>query len=132
ILELVERVAFEAREDPRVDRKSGVSQRLPITVLENAVSSAERRAILAGASRAVPRVSDVHGAVSAITGKLELEYEGELQGSATVARELIRKAAGSVLDERADNLSFDDVVGWFDGGGVLRISTDEPAEVCLE
>jgi magnesium chelatase subunit I len=131
ILELVERVAFEAREDPRVDRKSGVSQRLPITVLENAVSSAERRAVLAGAPRAVPRVSDVHGAISAITGKLELEYEGELQGSATVARELIRKAAGSVLDERADNLSFDDVVGWFDGGGVLRISTDELAEVCL-
>jgi magnesium chelatase subunit I len=131
ILELVERVAFEAREDPRVDRKSGVSQRLPITVLENAVSSAERRAVLAGATRAVPRVSDVHAAVSAITGKLELEYEGELQGAATVARELIRKAAGSVLDERADDLSFDDVVGWFDGGGVLRISSDEPAEVCL-
>jgi magnesium chelatase subunit I len=131
ILELVERVAFEAREDPRVDRKSGVSQSLPITVLENAVSSAERRAVLAGATRAVPRVSDVHAAVSAITGKLELEYEGELQGAATVARELIRKAAGSVLDERADDLSFDDVVGWFDGGGVLRISSDEPAEVCL-
>ncbi len=132
ILELVERVAFEGREDPRVDRKSGVSQRLPITVLENAVSGAERRAVLSGASRAVPRVSDVHGAVASITGKLELEYEGELQGAATVARELIRKAAGSVLDERADDISFDDVVAWFDGGGVLKFSPDEPAEACLE
>ena len=132
ILELVERVAFEAREDARVDRKSGVSQRLPITVLENAVSGAERRAVLAGAARAVPRVSDVHGAVSSITGKLELEYEGELQGSATVARELIRKAAGTVLDERADDVSFDAVVSWFDGGGVLKVSPDEPAEACLK
>ena len=132
MLELIERVAFEAREDPRVDRKSGVSQRLPITVLENAVSGAERRAVLGGTTRAVPRVSDVHGAVASITGKLELEYEGELQGPDVVARELIRKAAGSVLDERADALSFDTVVGWFDGGGVLKISADEPAAICLQ
>jgi magnesium chelatase subunit I len=131
ILELVERVAFEGREDARVDRKSGVSQRLPITVLENAVSGAERRAMLAGGSRAVPRVSDVHGAVSSITGKLELEYEGELQGAETVARELIRKAAGTLLDERADDISFDEIVQWFDGGGVLKFSPDEPADVCL-
>ncbi|HET7110092.1 MAG TPA: sigma 54-interacting transcriptional regulator [Gemmatimonadales bacterium] len=131
ILELVERVAFEGREDARVDRKSGVSQRLPITVLENAVSGAERRAILASGKRAVPRVSDVHGAVSSITGKLELEYEGELQGAETVARELIRKAAGSLLDERADEISFDEIVQWFDGGGVLKFSPDEPADVCL-
>ncbi|HET7602966.1 MAG TPA: sigma 54-interacting transcriptional regulator [Gemmatimonadales bacterium] len=131
ILELVERVAFEGREDARVDRKSGVSQRLPITVLENAVSGAERRAVTAGSKRAVPRVSDVHGAVSSITGKLELEYEGELQGSEVVARELIRKAAGSLLDERADEISFDEVVAWFDGGGVLKFSPDEPAEACL-
>jgi magnesium chelatase subunit I len=131
ILELVERVAFEGREDARVDRKSGVSQRLPITVLENAVSGAERRAMLASGKRAVPRVSDVHGAVSSITGKLELEYEGELQGAETVARELIRKAAGSLLDERADEISFDEIVQWFDGGGVLKFSPDEPADVCL-
>jgi magnesium chelatase subunit I len=131
ILELVERVAFEGREDARVDRKSGVSQRLPITVLENAVSGAERRAMLAAGKRAVPRVSDVHGAVSSITGKLELEYEGELQGAETVARELIRKAAGSLLDERADEISFDEIVQWFDGGGVLKFSPDEPADVCL-
>jgi magnesium chelatase subunit I len=114
-----------------VDRKSGVSQRLPITVLENAVSGAERRAMLAGSKRAVPRVSDVHGAVSSITGKLELEYEGELQGAETVARELIRKAAGSLLDERADEISFDAIVQWFDGGGVLKFSPDEPAAACL-
>ena len=80
VLEVIERIAFEAREDKRVDKRSGVSQRLPISVLENAVSNAERRATLLGEERIVPRVSDVYAAVPSITGKLELEYEGELQG----------------------------------------------------
>ncbi|HET7599961.1 MAG TPA: magnesium chelatase, partial [Gemmatimonadales bacterium] len=100
VLELIERVAFEAREDKRVDKRSGVSQRLPISVLENVVSNAERRAVSHGESRIVPRVSDVYAAVPSITGKLELEYEGELQGGDTVARELIRRAAGKVMEER--------------------------------
>src|SRR5438094_8844815 len=91
VLELIERVAFEAREDKRVDKRSGVSQRLPISVLESAVSNAERRAALLGEDRIVPRVSDVYAAVPSITGKLELEYEGELQGGDTIARELIRR-----------------------------------------
>src|SRR5207245_555127 len=80
ITELVERVAFEAREDKRVDKRSGVSQRLPIAVLENVISNAERRAIVTKEKSVVPRVSDVYAALPAITGKLELEYEGELQG----------------------------------------------------
>ncbi len=80
VLEVIERIAFEAREDKRVDKRSGVSQRLPISVLENAISNAERRATLLGEDRVVPRVSDVYAAVPSITGKLELEYEGELQG----------------------------------------------------
>src|ERR1041384_1131570 len=91
--EVVERVAFEARGDKRVDRRSGVSQRLPISVLEHAVSSAERRAITQGEREAVPRISDVYAALPSITGKLELEYEGELQGSEAIAKELIRRAA---------------------------------------
>src|SRR6266508_224104 len=100
VLELIERVAFEAREDKRVDKRSGVSQRLPISVLENAISNAERRTALLGEDRIVPRVSDVYAAVPSITGKLELEYEGELQGGDAIARELIRRAAGRVLEER--------------------------------
>ncbi len=130
IAELVERIAFEAREDKRVDRRSGVSQRLPISVLENAVSSAERRAVALGEDRIVPRVSDVYAAVPSITGKLELEYEGELQGGDTVARELIRRAAGAVLEARAGGLSLEPVVAWFDGGGALRIAADETTELC--
>ena len=94
ILEVIERVAFEAREDKRVDKRSGVSQRLPISVLENAVSNAERRVLTLGEERIVPRVSDVYAAVPSITGKLELEYEGELQGGDAIARELIRACRG--------------------------------------
>ena len=78
-----------------MDKRSGVSQRLPISVLENAVSNAERRALRWTRSEVVPRVSDVYAAVPSITGKLELEYEGELQGGDTIARELIRRAAGT-------------------------------------
>src|SRR5262245_32040531 len=132
ILELVERVAFEAREDKRVDRRSGVSQRLPISVLENVISNAERRALGQGEKRVVPRVSDVYAATPAITGKLELEYEGELQGGDTIARELIRRAAGRVLEERAGGADLSRIVAWFDQGGALKVSGDERAEVCIK
>jgi magnesium chelatase subunit I len=132
IAELIERIAFEAREDKRVDRRSGVSQRLPISVMENAVSSAERRAVSLGEDRIVPRVSDVYAAVPSITGKLELEYEGELQGGDTIARELIRRAAGAVLESRAGGASFEAIVAWFDQGGALRIAADETTELSLK
>ncbi len=130
VLELVERVAFEAREDKRVDKRSGVSQRLPISVLESSVSNAERRAVMFGESRIVPRVSDVYAAVPSITGKLELEYEGELQGGDTIARELIRRAAGRVLDERLGGADLGKVVAWFDQGGALKVPGDERTDLC--
>ncbi len=98
--ELIERIAFEAREDKRVDRRSGVSQRLPISVMDNVVSNAERRAIATKERAVVPRVSDVYAALPAITGKLELEYEGELQGAETIAKDLIRRAAGKTFEAR--------------------------------
>jgi magnesium chelatase subunit I len=128
VREVVERVAFEARGDKRVDRRSGVSQRLPISVLEHAVSSAERRAITQGEREAVPRISDVYAALPSITGKLELEYEGELQGSEAIAKELIRRAAlrtffdrlGDEEDERLDR-----IVVWFDQGSALKLGADE-------
>ncbi len=131
ILELIERVAFEARQDKRVDKRSGVSQRLPISVLEHAVSNAERRAILSQESQVVPRVSDVYAAMPSITGKLELEYEGELQGGDAIARELMRRAAGKVLEERVSQ-SLDGVVAWFDQGGALKVSDTERSELCLK
>src|SRR6201998_1475156 len=71
--EVVEEIAFQAREDKRIDRRSGVSQRLPITTLESAVSSAEQRAARTGEKCGFARVADIYAAMPAITGKLELE-----------------------------------------------------------
>ncbi len=131
LLEVVERVAFEAREDKRIDRRSGVSQRLPISVLEHAVSNAERRTLLAGEPEIVPRISDVNAALPSITGKIELEYEGELQGAETIARELVRRAAGVTLEERMGEIGLEGVVRWFDGGGALKVQGDERSDLCL-
>jgi magnesium chelatase subunit I len=132
VLEIIERVAFEAREDKRVDKRSGVSQRLPISTLENAISNAERRAAALGEDKVVPRVSDVYAAVPSITGKLELEYEGELQGGDTIARDLIRRAAGRVLEERMGGADLSKVVAWFDQGGALKVSGDQRSDICLK
>lgn len=131
VLEVIERVAFEAREDKRVDKRSGVSQRLPISVLEHAVSSAERRALQYAEAAVVPRISDIYMALPSITGKLELEYEGELQGGETIAKELIRRAAGTTLDERLGDLVLDGIVTWFDTGGALKVKSDERSTACL-
>jgi magnesium chelatase subunit I len=132
ITELIERVAFEARDDKRVDRRSGVSQRLPISLLENTISNAERRAVLTKERAVVPRVSDVYAALPAITGKLELEYEGELQGAEAIAKELIRRAAGKTFEARVGGANVDDMVHWFDEGGALKIAVDERSETCLK
>jgi magnesium chelatase subunit I len=132
VLEVIERVAFEAREDKRVDKRSGVSQRLPISVLENAISNAERRSTLQNEDLIVPRISDVYAAVPSITGKLELEYEGELQGGDTIARELIRRAAGKVLEDRMGGADLGKIVAWFDQGGALKVPGDEKTELCYK
>ena len=129
IAEMVEQVAFEARRDKRVDKRSGVSQRLPISLLEVVASNAERRALRAGTQRAVARVADVYARPSGlITGKIELEYEGELQGGDTVARELIRRAAGTVFSDRAPAAEVEEIVTWFDQGGALKIGVEEKGE----
>jgi len=124
LAELVERVAFEARTDKRIDRRSGVSQRMPISVLENVVSNAERRSIGLMEKDIVPRLADVYAALPAITGKIELEYEGELVGGAAIARELIRRAADATLKAHAPHASTDEIVMWFDAGAALQV-TDE-------
>src|SRR5580692_1390475 len=98
VREIVEAVAFAARADPKIDRRSGVSQRLPITTLENVVSNAERRALSHRELLVVPRVSDVYASLPSLTGKIELEYEGELRGAEDVGRELVRSAIATVFD----------------------------------
>jgi magnesium chelatase subunit I len=125
--QVVEEIAFQAREDKRVDRRSGVSQRLPITTLESVVSSAEQHTARAGETHNVARVADVYAALPAITGKLELEYEGELKGAETIARELIRTAIGRVFSKYFADVNFQPVVQWFEAGGELKIPEDVPA-----
>jgi magnesium chelatase subunit I len=118
---VVEEIAFQAREDKRVDRRSGVSQRLPITTLESAASSAEQRAVRLGEKTGVARVADIYAALPAITGKMELEYEGELKGADTIARELIRTAVGRVFSKNFAEANFQPVIQWFELGGELKL-----------
>jgi magnesium chelatase subunit I len=119
--QVVEEIAFQAREDKRVDRRSGVSQRLPITAMEGLVSSAEHRAARTGEKSVVARVADVYAALPAITGKMELEYEGELKGADTIARELIRTAVGRVFSKHFTDVNFQPVIQWFELGGELKL-----------
>lgn len=133
IREVVEQLAFSARDDKRIDKRSGVSQRLPISVLENVISNAERRALVTGESVAVPRVLDVYAALPSITGKLELEYEGELKGGDAVARELIRLAVGKVYTRLLDGQNVSTIVQWFDLGGNLKLDeTSSSADMVKE
>jgi magnesium chelatase subunit I len=128
IREVVEEVAFQARADRKVDKRSGVSQRLPITTLELVVSNAERRALGAREKVVVPRVTDIYAALPSITGKFELEYEGELRGAEQVARDLIRSAVGSVFTGIFDGVDTRTVVEWFDLGGSLPLGDNTSAD----
>ena len=128
--ELIEEIAFQAREDGRVDKMSGVSQRLPISLLELASANAEARALRSGDTPVV-RVSDVYAGLPAITGKLELEYEGELKGAENVAREVIRKAAGAVYAKHYASANTGDTEKWFDDGNVFRVPQDGKASTAL-
>jgi magnesium chelatase subunit I len=127
VREVVEEVAFQARADRKIDKRSGVSQRLPISTLELVVSNAERRALQNGEGMVVPRVTDVFAALPSITGKFELEYEGELRGAEQVARDLIRSAVGSVFTGMFEGTDTRTVVEWFDLGGSLPLSDGTPA-----
>jgi magnesium chelatase subunit I len=127
VREVVEEVAFQARADRKVDKRSGVSQRLPITSLELVVSNAERRALAAGEKLVVPRVTDLYAALPSITGKFELEYEGELRGAEQVARDLIRSAVGNVFVGMFEGVDTRTVVEWFDLGGTLPLADNTPA-----
>jgi magnesium chelatase subunit I len=129
--EAVERIAFIAREDKRIDQRSGVSQRVPITVMETVVSNAERRALEHGEETAVPRIGDLYSALPAITGKMELEYEGELHGSDKIARELIQQSASFTFDVRAGGADVEDIIDYFETGGALQVGEDASASACV-
>jgi len=132
IREIVEQLAFLAREDKKVDKRSGVSQRLPISVLENVVSNSERRALKAGETVAAPRVMDIYAALPSITGKLELEYEGELKGGDAVARELIKTAVGKVYTGYFDGVNVAQIVQWFELGGSLKLDESQDSSAIVK
>ncbi len=142
---LIEQVAFEARGNEYVDKKSGVSARLTISALENAVSTAERRALLHGEAHTQVWISDLAGIIPSITGKIELVYEGEQEGPYQVAVNLLDKAIRSIFvqyfpdpeslkkkrragkapvpNREAEN-PYRAIVGWFDAGNKVDILVD--------
>ncbi|MFL1012321.1 magnesium chelatase [Flavisericum labens] len=121
--DLLEQVVFEARKSEFIDAKSGVSARLSITALENLLSTAERRALKNGDEQTVVRLSDFVGIIPSITGKVELVYEGEQEGAAVVAQNLIGEAVKSLfpilfpkiekLQKQNGESPYDEVVSWF-------------------
>jgi magnesium chelatase subunit I len=131
VREVVEEIAFQARADRKIDRRSGVSQRLAITCLENVLSNAERRALVNHEHPVVARVTDVYSALPSITGKFEMEYEGELKGADNVARELIRAAVANVFAEQFDGIDTRRVIEWFDLGGTLQSADTASAKDLL-
>ena len=130
--EVIERIAFAAREDKRIDKRSGVSQRLPISAMENVVSNAERRALRNDEKTIVPRISDIYAAMPAITGKLELEYEGEMKGADNVGRELIRAAIAKTYDTYFAGVNMQQIVQWFDLGGEIGLAESAGAQDVLD
>ena len=141
--ELIEDVAFEARGSEFVDQKSGVSARMTIALLENVISNVERRCLQHGDGVAFPRLSDLHMALPAITGKLELVYEGEQEGPALVARKIIGQAVRRTFrryfpkpdvkvrdgkeeaETSADGTSpYAPIVRWFSQGNTVETADD--------
>ena len=121
--DLLEQISFEARESEFIDNKSGVSARMSITAYENLVSTAERRALQNGSEYTTVRLSDFMGIIPAITGKVELVYEGEQEGAAHVAQHLISDAIHSFfpayfpkiekLEKLDEKTPYSDIIDWF-------------------
>jgi magnesium chelatase subunit I len=130
--EVIEQIAVEARASEYVDQKSGVSVRLTRSALEDLVSAAERRALINGETSTSVRISDLQFVEPAITGKVELVYEGEQEGAQNVARLLIGRAVKSIfskyfpaLEDRTDNRStFRPILDWFSAGNGLELSAE--------
>ena len=132
---LIEKVAIEARNSEFVDAKSGVSARMTISAFENLLSSAELRALKNGDKKPTLRVSDIYGAISAINGKIELVYEGELEGPVFVAHNLIGNAIRSEFiayfpnPEKRKSPDYKKIVEWFGNGNSLTFLSDESQKV---
>jgi magnesium chelatase subunit I len=136
--DLIEQTAFEARESDFVDKKSGVSARLTISALENLYSTVERRMLINKESKGFARVSDIYGILPSITGKVELVYEGEVEGIAGVATMLIGKAIRKQFTEIFPNPEknkkaktktpnpYADIVNWFNEGNKVDIFQNAP------
>lgn len=121
--DLLEQISFEARDNEFIDARSGISARLSISALENLLSTAERRALKAGDKKTTLRFGDFIGIIPSITGKIELVYEGEQEGSAVVAQQLIADAVKTLFSDyfpkieklekpNADN-PYNELVEWF-------------------
>ena len=131
IREIVEQVAFSARQDKKVDKRSGVSQRLPIATMELVISNAERRALTNNEPVAIPRISDLYAAMPGITGKLELEYEGEMRGADIVVGDLIRTAVGKIYDCYFEGENTEQIELWFNLGGTVKLDDNQPSAAAL-
>lgn len=134
LTDLIEQLAFEARASEYVDQKSGVSARLTISALEQLVATAERRALRNNESKGAARISDLFAIMPAITGKVELVYEGEQEGPALVARTLVKKAIRSIfpmlfpdpehLKKKSGEQPYQHIVQWFGEGNTLDLLHD--------
>lgn len=122
-MDLLEQISFEARESELIDAKSGVSARMSITAFENLLSTAERRALINGQEKTTVRMGDFLGIIPAITGKVELVYEGEQEGSSAVAQILLGDAIKTLfrdkfpeikkLEKESEKNPYDEIVNWF-------------------
>ena len=127
--EVIEQVAFEARSSEYVDQNSGVSARMTRAALENLISAAERRALLCGEQETTTRAADLWFIEAAVTGKLELVYEGEQEGAQTVAQVLTGRALKTVFGRHfpppdRDRAVYQHVLSWFASGGTLELHHD--------
>ena len=144
--DLLEQIVFEARDSEFIDAKSGVSARMSITALENLISTAELRALKVGDKITTVRLNDFIGIIPAITGKVELVYEGEQEGSVAVAYKLIGQAIQSLFPEffpkieklkkQDEETPYDDIVSWFfnqnDGFEILDDLRDKEYKTLLD
>lgn len=137
--DLLEQIGFEARDSEYVDSKSGVSARMSITAFENLLSTAERRSLLTGDEKTTVRLSDFAGVIPAITGKVELVYEGEQEGAEAVAEMLIDNAVKTLftsyfpkvekLEKKDVRGPYHEVTDWFlEDNGFLEITDESPDE----
>lgn len=143
--EIIEQSAFEARKSEFIDQKSGVSARFTISAMENLLSNAERRAIVAGDRVIVPRICDLAHALPGMTGKVELVFEGEQEGPVKVSKALVGKAVRAIFKQyypdplrkrtkhqpetrQHDDHEYETIISWFESGNKIEIADEMPID----